>query len=109
MLKQASWTHGNSVVVEQPENLSSIHRFGWGTDLLFIPGRASWCHIPIPTPVKSIKDEDENTNASPNAVMPSQPSPMVFIKCAHCKFENIHQEVIDHHVRLSHNENMETR
>jgi hypothetical protein len=51
MLKQASWTHGNSVVVEQPENLSSIQRSGWGTDLLFIPGGASWCHIPIPTPV----------------------------------------------------------
>ena len=51
MLRQASWTHGNSVVVENPENFSSIQRFGWGTDLLFIPGKSSWCHIPIPTPV----------------------------------------------------------
>jgi hypothetical protein len=56
-----------------------------------------------------MNDENEKTITPPNAVMPSQPSPLVFIKCPHCKFENIHQEVIDHHVRLSHNENMATR
>jgi len=50
----------------------------------------------------SINNENEKSNAPPNAVMPSQPSPMVFIKCPHCKFENIHQEVIDHHIKYGH-------
>ena len=51
MLKQASWTHGNSLTVETPQNLSSITHIGWGTELRFSPGKSSWCHIPIPTPV----------------------------------------------------------
>ena len=50
----------------------------------------------------TLEDESESTNAPPNAVMPSQPSPVVFIKCPHCKFENIHQEVIDHHIQYGH-------
>jgi hypothetical protein len=51
MLKQASWIHGNSLTVETPRNLSSIVHIGWGTELRFGPGKSSWCHIPIPTPV----------------------------------------------------------
>jgi hypothetical protein len=51
MLRQASWTHGNSLTVETPENLASILHRGWGTELRFIPGKSSWCHISIPTPV----------------------------------------------------------
>jgi Family of unknown function (DUF6623) len=51
MLKQASWTHGNSLTVETPQNLASIIHIGWGTELRFVPGKSSWCHIPIPTPV----------------------------------------------------------
>jgi hypothetical protein len=51
MLKQASWTQGNSLTVETPQNLASIVHMGWGTELRFIPGKSSWCHIPIPTPV----------------------------------------------------------
>jgi hypothetical protein len=51
MLRQASWTHGNSLTVETPPNLASIVHIGWGTILRFIPGKSSWCHIPIPTPV----------------------------------------------------------
>ena len=51
MLKQASWTHGNSVTVETPSNLSFVRPRGWGTELGFVPGKSSWCHIPIPTPV----------------------------------------------------------
>jgi hypothetical protein len=51
MLRHASWTHGNSLTVETPNNLTSITHFGWGIDLRFIPGKSSWCHIPIPTPV----------------------------------------------------------
>jgi hypothetical protein len=51
MALHASWTHGNAVRVETPENFKSIQPMGWGTDLEFIPGRSSWLHIPIPTPV----------------------------------------------------------
>jgi hypothetical protein len=47
----ASWTHGNAVRVESPENFKSIKPMGWGTDLEFIPDRQSWLHIPVPTPV----------------------------------------------------------
>ena len=57
----------------------------------------------------SLTDENENTNAPPNAVMPSQPSPVVFIKCPHCKFENIHQDVIDHHIKYGHETETATR
>ena len=48
---QASWIHGNAVTVEDPQNLSSVITRGWGVDLTFSPGKASWFHIPIPTPV----------------------------------------------------------
>lgn len=50
----------------------------------------------------TLDDESESTIASPNAVTPSHPSPVVFIKCPQCKFENIHQELIDHHVKYGH-------
>ena len=26
-----------------------------------------------------------------------------FIKCPHCRFENVHQDVIDHHIKYGHN------
>jgi hypothetical protein len=47
----ASWTHGNAVRVETPENFKSIRPMGSGTDLEFVPSRQSWLHIPVPTPV----------------------------------------------------------
>jgi hypothetical protein len=51
MSLHASWTHGNAVRVETPENFKSIRPMGSGTDLEFVPDRWSWMHIPIPTPV----------------------------------------------------------
>jgi hypothetical protein len=48
---------------------------------------------------------EKKANPCPEPSQPSQPSPTIFIKCPLCKFENIYQKVIDHHVRLSHNEN----
>jgi len=51
MALYASWTHGNSVVVENPAHLTSLGHFGWGTDVRVAPGKDSWFHIPIPTPV----------------------------------------------------------
>jgi len=47
----ASWVHGNALTVESPENLTQVGHYGWGVDLLIKPGRASWFHIPLPTPV----------------------------------------------------------
>ncbi|MEU1283356.1 DUF6623 family protein [Kitasatospora sp. NPDC005856] len=47
----ASWIHGNAMAVETPENLSRNGHFGWGADVDIIPGRSSWFHIAVPTPV----------------------------------------------------------
>ena len=44
-------------------------------------------------------EEKENTNPSPE---PSGRQPVVFIKCPHCRFENIHQDIIDHHIKFGH-------
>jgi hypothetical protein len=52
--------------------------------------------------VEIFNHQSEGTDAPPNAVMPSQLSPAVFIKSLLCKFENIHQEVIDHHIKYGH-------
>lgn len=51
MALYASWTHGNALTVENPENLAKVGHFGWGADMLVQPGKASWFHIPLPTPV----------------------------------------------------------
>lgn len=54
MLKHASWVHGNTVVLEDPNNIL-VKRRGGGTELQFGPTAVSppgtWCHIAIPTPV----------------------------------------------------------
>lgn len=47
----ASWVHGNAVTVESPQNFTSVGHFGWGGDMRFAPGKASWLHAPLPTPV----------------------------------------------------------
>ena len=47
----ASWVHGNALTVENPENLKRIGHLGWGADMQIAPGKASWFHIPLPTPV----------------------------------------------------------
>jgi hypothetical protein len=51
MTLHASWTHGNAVTAEGPENFARVGHFGWAGDMQFIPGKASWLHIPLPTPV----------------------------------------------------------
>lgn len=51
MALYASWIHGNALTVESPENLAKVGHFGWGADILIKPGKASWFHIPLPTPV----------------------------------------------------------
>jgi hypothetical protein len=51
MALYASWIHGNALTVESPENLARVGHFGWGADMAITPGKASWFHIPLPTPV----------------------------------------------------------
>jgi hypothetical protein len=51
MALHASWVHGNAVTVESPENLARVGHFGWGGDMAINPGKSSWFHIPLPTPV----------------------------------------------------------
>jgi hypothetical protein len=51
MALHASWVHGNALTVESPGNLASVGHFGWGGDMMIIPGRSSWFHIPLSTPV----------------------------------------------------------
>jgi hypothetical protein len=47
----ASWVHGNALTVENPENLNRVGHFGWGADMQVKPGKSSWFHIALPTPV----------------------------------------------------------
>lgn len=47
----AMWGHGTTLAVESPEALASIGHLGWGKELQITPGKASWFHAPIPTPV----------------------------------------------------------
>lgn len=51
MAMQASWVHGNALTVESPGNLARVGHFGWGADMAIQPGKGSWFHIPLPTPV----------------------------------------------------------
>ena len=51
MALYASWVHGNAVQVESPENFVSVGHYGWGGDASLAPGKGSWFHIPIATPV----------------------------------------------------------
>ncbi len=51
MAKYASWVHGNALTIESPENLARVGHFGWGADMLLQPGKASWFHVALPTPV----------------------------------------------------------
>jgi hypothetical protein len=47
----ASWAHGSALNVESPENLNRNGHYGWGADMSLKPGKSSWFHISVPTPV----------------------------------------------------------
>ncbi|HYX25335.1 MAG TPA: DUF6623 family protein [Thermoanaerobaculia bacterium] len=51
MAKHSNWVHGNALTVESPENLLRVGHYGWGADMLIQPGKGSWFHVPLPTPV----------------------------------------------------------
>ena len=60
MILTTMWTHGNSLVVEDPGEYENIRHRGWGTVLTFARRRDDeqnldqlsprYCHIPLPTP-----------------------------------------------------------
>jgi hypothetical protein len=51
MALTALWTHGNAVEPEAPQQLESITRFGFGTQVKARPGVSKmWFHVPMPTP-----------------------------------------------------------
>ena len=52
MSNTVMWAHGNALTVETPDHVTQIRHQAWGTDLFFAPGnpKATWLHIPIPTP-----------------------------------------------------------
>ena len=65
----ASWVHGNALTVEDPSALERDGHNGWGRDLAFVPGKASWLHIPLPTPVivaESVSSADSGTQMRVN-------------------------------------------
>ena len=51
MALTAMWVHGTALAVESPENLAGNGRFGWGADIDVKPGKSTWMHIQVPTPV----------------------------------------------------------
>jgi hypothetical protein len=51
MGRYVSWAHGNALTVESPENLQpGGEHLGWGTDIVLLPGKGSWFHIPLSVP-----------------------------------------------------------
>ena len=78
MALYASWIHGNAVTVESPENFVLVGHFGWGGDMQFIPGKASWLHIPLPTPVI---DADVRSKVQ---------SLFLMFKSENCEIRNLH-------------------
>ena len=76
--KHSVWTHGNALVVESPESLSSPGNYGWGADVDIKPGKSSWFHIPLSSP----------------QMLNSQPARLVraylFFNAFNCSIRNIH-------------------
>lgn len=56
-----------------------------------------------------IERKEKKTNPSPEPSEPSGRQPILNCPFQGCNFKNIHQEDIDHHFRLTHNENTATR
>ena len=47
----ASWVHGSALNCESPVNMNLVGHNGWGAEMSAKPGKSSWFHIAIPTPV----------------------------------------------------------
>jgi hypothetical protein len=56
MIKQSSWTGGNSLVIGNPEYVEKERHYAWGTLIGVTPLQGCWFHIHIPTPV-ILKDD----------------------------------------------------
>jgi len=51
MALTALWTHGNAVIPESPQLLTTINRLGFGTEVKAQQGVSQmWFHVPMPTP-----------------------------------------------------------
>jgi len=50
-LPQAMWTHGTSIQIEFPNNLSKVWRAGFYTEVEGKPNTNNWFHFAIPTTV----------------------------------------------------------
>ena len=51
MKMYANWVHGNALRVESPENVGRFQHVFSGTNVLMTPGKSSWFHIAVPSPV----------------------------------------------------------
>jgi hypothetical protein len=50
-ISYASWMHGHSMQIENPERLTQVMRIGWCALVIGMPGTDNWFHFPVPTPV----------------------------------------------------------
>ncbi len=74
----AVWIHGTTFEAEDPGALTGIQRVGWGTLFRGKPGKFTWFHVAIPTPV--IVDN----------VRPSLEKVFVFYKTNGASIRNVH-------------------
>jgi hypothetical protein len=52
MALTALWTHGNAVIPESPQLLTTLNRFGFGTEVKAQQGVSKmWFHVPMPSPI----------------------------------------------------------
>lgn len=51
LLKEAMWTHGHSVKIENPDRISSVWRAGFFSRIVGRQGTSTWLHFAVPTPV----------------------------------------------------------
>jgi hypothetical protein len=51
IVKEAMWTHGHSIKIENSGTIKSIWRAGFFCRLVGQPGTTNWLHFAIPTPV----------------------------------------------------------
>jgi hypothetical protein len=51
ILKEAMWTHGHSVKIENPASIASVWKAGFFSRIVGNSGSTNWLHFAIPTPV----------------------------------------------------------
>lgn len=74
----AVWIHGTAFEAEDPEALTGIVRLGWGTVFRGKPGKFTWFHVAVSTPV-IVED-----------VRPTLEKVFVFYKTDGASIRNVH-------------------